>query len=51
MNTMKENELQIDSTGIWLKTRRENVQLWRSLFNEVLKLHGYQLFNSTPYKG
>ena len=48
--TMKENQIQIDPSGVWIKTHRSKVQLWRSLITETLKYHGFQLLHSTPFK-
>lgn len=47
---MKDNQIKIDPSGVWIKTRRSNVQLWRSLITETLKFHGFQLLHSTPFK-
>ncbi len=47
---MKENQIQIDPSGVWIKSRRANVQLWRSLITETLNFHGFHLMHSTPFK-
>ena len=47
---LRENELQVNSTGVWVRTRDDHVTMWRSRLTEVLRLYGYQLVRSMPLK-
>lgn len=47
---MKENQLQVNSSGVWLKTSEENVDEWRALLKETLEQHNYSQLATTPTK-
>ena len=39
---MKENELKVNSTGIWLKTKAEKMESWRARITDFFKLNGFR---------
>lgn len=47
---MKDNQLQVNSSGVWIKTSEENVELWRGFLKDTMKYHGFKLLASTPTK-
>ena len=47
MDEMEENQLLINRTGTWIKTRSERVESWMETITTTLKTHGYRLWKST----
>jgi len=42
--------LQVNSSGVWLKTSEDNVEEWRALLKETLEHHNYSQIATTPTK-
>lgn len=45
---MRDNQLQVNSSGVWMKTSEDNVAFWRISLEDTLKLYGYTLVHSAP---
>jgi len=45
---MRENQLHVCSTGVWIRTTSYKVNTWRKFLKETLKFNGYTLLGSTP---
>jgi len=47
---MKENQLQVYTNGLWLKTSKEKLLQWKDVLTDILKFYGYKLLLCMPLK-